>query len=136
MPTARGSGRDAAFRLRVQGCGQRPARARRPAFKDFSRVFRGDELRADPALPSTGQLPSEAGGKESKSSLRRSGCGSQSNNLYEDLPPQMHTQTTGEAFHSLKTLPGSFFQSNHAVKIQVSSYFFFQRGKRFKIVKF
>lgn len=136
MPTARGSGRDAAFRLRVQGCGQRPARARRPAFKDFSRVFRGDELRADPAPPSTGQLPSEAGGKESKSSLRRSGCGSQSNNLHEDLPPQMHTRTTGEAFHSLKTLPGSFFQSNHAAKIQVSSYFFFQRRKRFKIVKF
>lgn len=137
MPTARGSGRDAAFRLRMQGWGNEPREHGRPAFKGFSRVLRGNELRADPAPPSTGQLPSEAGGRESKSSLRGSGYGSQSNNLHEDLPPRMHTRTTGEAFHLLKTLPASFFQSNHASKIQVSSYFFFFKGgKGLKLLNF
>lgn len=132
---------EAPAEMQLSGCGCRVGRSEprergRPAFKGFSRILRGDELRAGPAPPSAGQLPSEAGGKESKSSLRRPGCGSQSNNLHEDLPPRMHTGTTGEAFHSLKTLPASFFQSNHAAKIQVSSYFFSKRGKGLKLLNF
>lgn len=116
--------------LRVEGWAERAARVRAAAFRGFSRVLRGDELRAGSAPPSIGQLPSEERGKEFRSSLRRPGCGSKLNGLHEDLPRRIHARKAREAFHSLRNLPASFFQSNEATKIQVASCYVFSKGKK------
>lgn len=132
----RGSGRDAAFRLRVQGCGKRAARARAASLQRFK--SRSSWRRA-PGWPSPSKHWATAFGSRGQRVqvlAPPTRVWSQSNNLHEDLPPRMHTQTTGEAFHSLQTLPASFFQSNQRCENPGFILFFFQRGKRFKIVKF